>query len=140
MKKLFLLLLLVSSLGFSQSFCNYKFENVKEWPTPKSFKNYQWYSLTETSYIYSLNQTPIGIKKGVEHLEVILRKNHLDINNPSINKNFLSSIVKNIFDYELLNITVLDESSSVRMSWFCDKSVISFTLEKESYSISVINY
>ena len=139
MKKLFVLVVFSSFLGFSQEFCNYKLENVKEWPTPKTFKNQQWYSLSETSFAYALNQTPIGIKKGIEYLESILKANNLDIKNPNVNKNYLSSVVKNIYDYELLNITINDESSQVRMSWYCEKGVISISLEKNNYSITVIN-
>lgn len=138
MKKIILLLLFVSSFSYSQDFGIYKVENYKIFPKENA-KNNQWYSFEEgkTFYIKYYNITPIGIKNAVSDINEILRVNSLKFDS-AFDSSFLSSIVKDIYDYEMLNITIGNESSEVKKSWYINRTeTLTLLLKKDDYEISI---
>lgn len=139
MKKIMLLLLFVPLIGFSQDFGNYKVEEHKPEPKTGLVKN-QWYKSSGGSFIQYFNQTPIGIKNAISEIKSILLSNKIKIEEPSLDSTYLSSIVKDFYDYEMLNISISNESSEVYQSWDIDrKSFLVLNLKKDSYYIMILS-
>ena len=141
MKKLLFLLLFVSYFSFSQEdkIGNYSF-NFKEYPEHSDLtKNEEWYKLTPRSYVMYFSQSPIGIKKSIEHIEFLLYRCNLNFANPSSDKSFLSSVVKSITDYEALDMTIKNEMSEIKKSWTYNNEVAIFLfLTKDNYEVSIM--
>ena len=136
MKKI-ILLLLVSSFGFAQGIGKTKItvDKTEKNYNPKT-DNELWVEFT-TSYMMTFNQNSIGIKHAFEKVKGILLENNLDFNKPLVNNNYLSTAVRNLDDYELLNITVKDGSSEVRMIWEINGKIIAISLSDKNYFITI---
>ena len=141
MKKFILLLFLLTSfLGYSQndSIGNWKFQ-YNEWPKKnQEMKNNEWYKLNDQIYTMTFSKSPIGIKNSIEITESILLDNNFDFKLPSIENSFLSNLVKNIHDYETLDLTIKNEMSEVVKYWVNSKYSIILNLNKQEYVISII--
>jgi hypothetical protein len=137
MKKI-ILLLFVCSLGYAQEFGNYKVDNTKEMPD-KGVLNNQWYKFKNDNnfYIKYFNMTPVGIKTAIEEVKYILSENNLDFKDAKDNS-FYSAIVKDIYDYEMLNISIASESSEVSKSWYLNRvNTLLLSLKKGEYQIMI---
>lgn len=139
MKKIILVLLLfVPIISFCQDFGNYKVENYKIAPDKGSLNN-QWYIFKSGGFYKDFNKTPIGIKNAISDIKSILLVNKIKIEEPTLNTTYLSSIVKDLYDYEMLNISISNESSEVYQSWDIDrKQFLILTLKKDSYNIMIL--
>ncbi len=141
MKKIILLLFLTTfSLGYSQNDSIGKLKiQYNEWPKKnQEMKNNEWYKLNEQIYTMTFSKSPIGIKKSIETTESILLDNNFDFKLPSIENSFLSNLVKNIHDYETLDLTIKNEMSEVVKYWVNSKYSIILNLNKQEYVISII--
>lgn len=139
MKKIILLLLFVPLIGFSQEFGNYKIEKALLYNNNTVFVSNQWYKDEEGKFcIKKYNKTPIGIKNAMSDVKTILYSNKVDFNSPFIDDTYLSSIVKNIEDYEILNIEIKSENSEVNKQWrISDYNYLVLRLKKEGYEINL---
>jgi hypothetical protein len=141
MKKIILLLLvlLVYSFGYSQEFGKYKIENAITYNNNTLFATNKWYKNKEGSFcLKKYNQTPIGIKNAISDTKSILYSNDVKFSDPFIDDSFLSSIVTGIEDYEMLNITIKQESSVVSKQWRIPGSIyVALNLKNEKYEITV---
>lgn len=138
MKKIILLLCFIPFIGFSQEFGIYKVDNPIIMPD-KGVKNNQWYKFKNDNnfYIKYFNRTPIGIKNAIEEVKYILAENKLNFND-AIDKSFFSAIVTDIYDYEMLNISIADESSEVSKSWYIDRlNTLLLSFKKDEYQIMI---
>jgi len=136
-KNLSLLLLFISLNCFSQTFGKYEIENYKVYNNNTLFESDVWYSSEDKNFCFKLfNKTPIGIKKLIEETEYILLKNSIDFNSTFIDKTFLSSVVKDIKDYEMLNISISQDSSIVEKQWRISPSTyLTIYISKDNYKI-----
>jgi hypothetical protein len=138
MKKIILLLFLVTTSVFSQEtkqIGTYKL-NYEKFKGKPSFGT--WYEMTEDTFVIKQNISTIGAKNCIELTEEILKALNVDFAKPLSNKTYLSSIVKNIHDYEILNLTIGTEDSVVEYIWLSEKYVISLHLKKDLYTVAIV--
>ena len=141
MKKIVLItLILISSIAYSQEFGNYKVEKAIIYNNNTKFNFNQWYKNTDGSFcLKHYSQTPIGIKNAVSDVKSILFANKTDFENTLVDSSFLSAIVKDIEDYEMLNITIGSESSEVYKNWrISEYRYLTLSLKKNSYEINLL--
>lgn len=135
-KVLFSLLFLFPILMFSQEFEKYKIESSQTYKNDTKFINNIWYSNDEKFYFKNYNQTPVGIKNLVSEVKYILNLNKVNFDSPFIENSFLSSVVKDIDDYEMLNITIKNESSVIHKEWRLPNSAyLVINLDQSTYKI-----
>ena len=141
MKKLLFVLVLFSSFAFSQeeNIGDYRFY-FEEYPeNSKLTKKEEWYKLTPRTYVMYFSQSPIGIKKSIEHVEFVLYRCNLNFNKPNSDKSFLSSVVDSVRDYENLDLTIKNEMSEIKKSWVYNNEVAIFLfLTKDNYEVSIM--
>lgn len=140
MKKILLLFLFVSSLAFSQNetigLYEFSYEKLPENNLLK--KNEVWYQLMKDTYVMSFSKSPIGIKRAIEKMKIVLEKNQFEFKSPTIDKSYISDIVESIYDYEILNITIQNESSEIKNIWANKEYLFIITLDKDKYTISIM--
>ena len=140
MKKLLFLLLFVSYFSFSQEnkIGNYKFD-YKKLPENKELKeNEVWFELMKDAYVMNFSKSPIGIKRAIEKLKIVLENNNFDFKSPSIDKSYISDLVESIYDYEMLNISIQNESSEIKNIWANKEYLFVLTLSKDKYTIAIM--
>ena len=138
MKKIVFALLLCASFGYAQDFGIYKVEDSKVEPIKGVLKN-QWYSFKSGGgFFKTYTNTPIGIKKAISDIRFILGENKIKFDS-CLDSSFFSSVVKDIDDYEMLNITINNESSEVKKTWDINrKQFLMLVLEKGNYSVTIL--
>lgn len=118
--------------------------------SPKSNATIQynaWYKTIDSELIIHIQffkNNPIGIKKAVELAEEICTKNGFDYESPDKDKSYLASFVKSMNDYENLNLSISTGGSIIEKSWYRinsngKASLLSLTLNEDSYNVSVVN-
>lgn len=139
MKKIIFILCFIPLIGFSQDFGNFKVEDFKK-ELEKGTVNNQWYEFKSGGGFYKyFNKTPIGIKNAISEIKTILLSNKLRIENPSMDSSYLSSLVKDIYDYEMLNITISNENSEITKTWDIErKQFLMLNLKSDKYSIVIL--
>ena len=141
MKKIILFaFLFISVNSISQEFGKFTIDNYTIYNNKTIFKNDVWYTTEDKRFCFKLfNQTPIGIKKLIDEVEYILLKNSADFESTFIDKSYLSSSVKDIKDYEMLNFTINQESSIIEKQWMLSSSTyLTVTISKEHYKIILL--
>lgn len=140
MKKILLLFVFISSFAFSQKetigFYEFTYEELPENNLLK--KNEVWYQLMKDAYVMNFSKSPIGIKRAIEKMKIVLEKNQFDFKNPTIDKSYISDVVESIYDYEMLNITIHNESSEIKNIWANKEYLFIITLDKDKYTISIM--
>lgn len=139
MKKLLFLLLLSSLSLFSQEtkeFGNFKIKYEKF----KGKSNFgTWYEMSEGTFVIKHNSTTVGVKSCIETTEEILKALNIDFLKPYQNKTFLSSIVKDIHDYEVLKLTINTEDSIVDYIWVNEKYFVILKMDKDLYTVGIMS-
>lgn len=138
MKKIILLLFLVSGVVNAQKIGKtvIKVEGVMgKIETEDSYG--KWIEAPE-SYMMEFKTTTIGVKNAVETVKDILSENDVSFINPQLNKNFMASYVKNIYDYESLNTSISAGGSEIKMGWLVDGNLLYLSL-KEGLYVIIIN-
>ena len=141
MKKIILItLILISSITYSQEFGNYKVENAIIYNNNTKFNFNQWYKDKEGDFCLKYySQTPIGIKTALSDVKSILFANKTNFENAIVDSSYLSSLVKDLNDYEMLNISISSESSEVYKNWrISENKYLTLTLKKDSYVINLL--
>lgn len=138
MKKIILLLLFISLNVYSQEtqeIGTYKL-NFKEFKGNASFGT--WYKMSAESFAVKFSLTTIGAKNCIETTEALLSGNNIEFSKPQKDKSYLSSIVKDLHDYETLSLTLNTENSVVDYIWFSEKYFVILKMDKDSYTIAVL--
>ncbi len=136
MKKILFLLLISTSLSFSQNFGSYELKDVTDVNNTIELKG-KWIKLKENSYFKQFNLTTIGLKNAIEECKFILSLNNLDINKPTKDNSYINELVKSITDYEMLHTTLSIEKSEIIRSWVIDGVTFSLMLNNKMYMIAI---
>lgn len=137
-----LLICLLFSLNvFCQNFGDYKVEKATVYSNNTKFINNEWYKNEDGSfYLKIYSKTPIGIKNAITDTNAILNRNKVSFDSTLADSTYLSSLVKDINDYEMLNISISSESSEVYKNWrISDYQYLTLSLKKDSYEINLLS-
>jgi hypothetical protein len=96
---------------------------------------------SENGPIYFINydQTNIGIKHAFEEVSSILKNNNRSID-PDLNNSYLASNVTNYTEFDILNKSILNDESEIKLYWKLNaKYVLLLQLKKDSYMIMFLH-
>lgn len=113
----------------------FKTSEVKPYPknTESEFK--QWYSLTPLATIVRFNQNTVGVIKAISLIKEILSKNDLNFDSPSKDESYLASYVKDINDFENLDLSCKTGGSIIAITWEKGYERIVLSLDEKFYTI-----
>lgn len=137
-KFLFLCFLLINCNLYSQAYGKTKIQSTI--PKDKQILKYnQWYSNNDYTYSFKpFSQSAIGIKSALSEVRKILSDNNVNFDPPLVDESFLSSLVTGVDDYEMLNISIKNESSEVDKSWqISEFDYVILSLKIDGYKVSL---
>jgi len=137
MKKCYLLFLLfISVTSFAQQIGEYKLNFVKKATTENLRLNDIWLE-SDTYYVMFFKKNTIGVKHAMDNVKEILNANKLSFETPIVEKSYLSSRVRDINDYEQLDLNLSMGKAEVYKSWLINDKVVLLKLNDELYQILI---
>jgi hypothetical protein len=136
---LFSIALLFSTSAAAQFTINYG--TLKAMPElDKDIVSEVWYTLKKgaTAKVMTFKSNPVGIAKAIRKAKEILDKNDLSFEAYTKDESVISSIVKDLDDYENLHLTISIGSSEIERYWTKGEEVLLLKLTEDHYFITVL--
>lgn len=117
MKYLFMMLLTLIAFSSSAQL-NVKLGNVYE---GKDIVYERWFTMevaeNKKTYLWCVKKNPVGCMKILRYIKTILEDNNMAFSDTFTDETLISSLVKNMEDYEMLDLTFKTGSSSISKGW-----------------------
>jgi hypothetical protein len=134
MKKITLLLLATMLVIASIAQFKINYGQVKTPSDKSNAENGIWYRINE-AYVYTFKKSPVGIMKAMNMINAILKENGMEYDEYAADETLISSLVKDMTDYEAINLTISIGQSNIERTWVKGNAFLKIILTEELYAI-----
>jgi hypothetical protein len=136
MKKI--LMLIVATVLAYNSHAQFKI-NYGELKTPPPKGDIEigvWYRMTKGN-VYAFKKNAVGVMKALNMVKKILQENDLEYEKYTLDESLISSMVKDMNDYENLHFTISIGNSNIERTWRKGNEALKILLSEDNYAIMV---
>lgn len=134
-KLLFIVLCLFTITSFAQKYGEFRPKIKGKFSNDFEYETWYYYENNKTA-VYVLNKSAMGIKRGMDVITTILKKNGItNIEADEDNSYFAKGVDKN--DYADIHLSLLLDESEVDLIWRLDKSMLYLKLTHDAYFIFI---
>lgn len=94
-----------------------------------------WYRFKGDSYVYTFKKSPVGVFKAMTMINNILKENGMKYEEYFKDESLISSLVKDMTDYENLDLTITVGKSNIERIWVKGDDFLKIMLTEEAYAI-----
>jgi|LakMenEpi03Aug12_release.lakeMendotaPanAssembly.Ray.scaffolds.fasta_scaffold632231_1 hypothetical protein len=137
MKKIVVFFVAIVIVNTSQAQFKINYGELRTPPAKGEFENGVWYKLSQGK-VYTFKKNAVGVMKAMTMINKILQENDLDYENYASDESLISSMVKDMNDYENLHFTISIGSSNIERIWRKGSEGLEILLSEDNYAILVI--
>ena len=137
MRKLILFITAIVIANTPQAQITFNYGELKTPPAKGEYENGVWYKLNEGK-IYPFKKNAVGVMKAMNMIKKILQENDLEYENYLVDESLISSMVKDMNDYENLHYTISMGNSNIERTWRKGNEALKILLSEDTYVILVV--